>query len=54
MFISKLFYSLTYKLKFSLQVVIQFLHPVYTDYSLRGASRQPLTELRLFTVISEE
>jgi len=54
MFISKLLYSFTYKLKFGLQVVIQFLHLVYIDYSLKSASKQALTELRLLTVISKE
>jgi len=33
---------------------MQFLHLVYTDYGLGGASRRALTELRLLIIISEE
>jgi len=33
---------------------MQFLHPVYTDCSLRGVSRWALIELKLLTVVSKE
>jgi len=42
------------ELKFSLQVVIYFLHLIYMYYNLRGASKQALTELKLLTVISKK
>jgi len=35
-------------------VVIQFLYLVYVDYSLGGACKRALIELRLLTVVSEE
>jgi len=54
MFISKLFYLFACELKFSLQVIIQFLYLVYVDCSLRGVNKRALTEFRLFTVIYEE
>jgi len=54
MFISKLLHSFACELKFGLQVVMQFLHLVCIDYSLRGISKWALMEFKLFTVVSEE
>jgi len=54
MFINKLLYLFTCKLKFGLQVVIQFLYLVCIDCNLRGTGKWTLIKLKLLTVISEE
>jgi len=54
MFISKFLYLFICELKFSLQVVIQFLYLVCVDCNLRGAGKWALIELRLLTIVSEE